>query len=615
MRVTLVARGTDDAIAVDVPAGRQGEDGPTVRRLALDAGVGLAGACGGKGTCGKCRVRISGAASPVTAQEVRHLEPGALAAGIRLACQVTPLGELTVEYDQPGEASILTWGRWKRGRLRPNARSVQVTIPSPAASPSQEGAVRRALGEAGHGACAFSPPALADLPAALRQGGGRVAVTLTGSVVTGVEPAADALPRVLGVAFDVGTTTLAAYLHDLVTGDLLATAASVNPQTAYGADVISRLGAALENPAARQVLAGAVREALSDLATRLARQAGVPARRIHEAVVVGNTAMHHLLLGIHPAGLAYAPYLPAVTAAMDLPAAELGLEIAPGGRVHLLPNIAGYVGADTVGVILATGLDRKRRPAMAVDIGTNGEIVLTDGRRMAACSAAAGPAFEGARISCGMTAAEGAIDRADVVDGILRLHVIGGGRPKGLCGSGLVDLAALLLEHGLLTEQGRLQAPARGAPPDVVRRLAASAQGAEFVLEDGAGGGPRLALTQRDIRELQLAKGAIRAATDVLLRELGVGAGDLSAVYLAGAFGNHLRPASAAAIGLLPAVPHGRIVPVGNAAGTGARMALLSVTERRRAARSAGRVQYVELASAPGFQQTFVERLAFPPSR
>ncbi len=613
MRVNFVASDTGEALSVDLPEGRPGVPAPTLRRLALDAGVALASACGGRGTCGKCRVKVRGAASQVTAQEERLLSPGDRAAGVRLACQVTPAGDLTAEYDRGGSASILTWGRWKSGRLRPNVRTVAVDVSPQAAS--HEEAVRQALRGAGQRNTVLSLAALAELPAALRQGDGHLVVTLAGDAVTGVSPAGREMRPPLGVAFDVGTTTLAGYLHDLAGGDVLATAAAVNPQTTYGADVITRLGAALEDPTARQALATVVRAALSDLAGQLARQAGVSSRQIHEVVVVGNTAMHHLLLGIHPAGLAYAPYRPAITAPMNLAAADLGLSIAPGGRVYLLPNIAGYVGADTVGILLATGLDRKRRPAMAIDIGTNGEIVVTDGRRMVACSAAAGPAFEGARISCGMTAAVGAIDRADMVDGHLQLHVIGGGRAKGLCGSGLVDLVALLLGHGLVSEQGRLQAPAGGGQTELGRRVTVSAQGTGFTLEDGSDGGARSALTQRDVRELQLAKGAIRAATEIAMRELELDATDLSAVYLAGAFGNTLRPSSAAAIGLLPAVPPERIVPVGNAAGTGARMALLSVDERRRAARIAREVLYVELASAPGFQEVFIDRLGFPPAR
>lgn len=518
----------------------------SLRELALSAGVLLPSACGGRGTCGKCRVRVRGALTAPTGPELRHLSTEELAGGWRLACQSIPQGSVEVEYAPlPGAIPVLTAGEMPPVRLNP------------------------AWGRLGD-------------------------------------------PAPLGLAVDVGTTTVAAYLMDLATGSMLAVASCLNPQTAFGADVVSRLTLAISEPDGLMRLSSAIRAAIGDLANACCRQAGVIAKRIVEVAVVGNTAMHHLLLALEPQSLAYAPYLPAATGPIDLPASDLGLALAPGARVHVLPVIAGYVGADTVAVAVATGLDRARRLSLAVDIGTNGEMLLGDRQRLLACSAAAGPAFEGARISQGMTAAAGAIDRVEEQDGDLQLHVIGGGPGVGICGSGLLDVAAILVRHGLVGPGGRMRFDAAGAAPGLARRLVDAEGGAAFVLQEGGGGQRRVTVTQRDIRELQLAKGAIRAGIHLLMLRLGVETSQVQRLYLSGAFGNYLRPESALAVGLLPPVAAERIVAVGNAAGTGARMALLSLVERRRAARLARRVEYVELAGRPDFQEVFVDSLAFP---
>ena len=503
---------------------------------------------------------------------------------------------------------VLTAGDMPPVRLSPNVRRLRLQVPWPLEGRTPNQALRQALQAAGAGRPRLSAVAADGLAAALDRGRGAVTVTLVGRDLVEVAPdpqgdAAAGIPAPLGLAVDVGTTTVAAYLMDLSSGRQLAVASCLNPQAAFGADVISRLTLAITETDGLARLSTAIRGAINELATQACRLAGVSTDRIFELVVVGNTAMHHLLLGIKPDSLAFAPYLPAIVDPVTVPAGDLGLDVARGARVHLLPIIAGYVGADTVGMVLATGLDRARRVSLAVDIGTNGEMVLGDRRRLLACSTAAGPAFEGARISRGMTAAAGAIDRADVVDGELRLHVIGGGAASGICGSGLVDVAAILLRHGLVEPSGRLRAagaaPA-GTPAGLAARLAAGPGGPEFVLQEEAAGVGRVTITQRDIRELQLATGAIRAGITMLIRELGIETGQVRRLYLAGAFGNYLRPESAVAIGLLPRLPLERIVPVGNAAGTGARMALLSVVERRRAARLARRVEYVELAGTGG---------------
>ena len=387
------------------------------------------------------------------------------------------------------------------------------------------------------------------------------------------------------LAFDLGTTTVAAYLMDAKSGETLAQANCMNPQIQYGADVISRIQYALEghgrdlSSCVRQVLAGLTREA--------ARHADISPEEISTACIVGNTAMHHLLLNIDPKPLIVPPYMPAARESLCLPAKDL-LPIAKDGAVRILPNIAGFVGSDTVGCLLATGLDTAEELTLLIDIGTNGEMVLGDRNRRIACSTAAGPAFEGARIECGMRGTAGAVDHAAIRAGSLVFHTIGGEKPAGLCGSGLLDLIAALLETGELDGSGRLQS------------------GNVFRLE-----GTGVYLTQKDVREVQLAKAAVRAGIEMMCAAMGVQAEDIRRVLLAGAFGNYMDPASACAIGMIPPVLLDRICPVGNAAGEGAQMAALSRSAFDRSARLAGETAFLELASLPAFNDCYVDCLPF----
>lgn len=383
-------------------------------------------------------------------------------------------------------------------------------------------------------------------------------------------------------AFDVGTTTLVGYLLDGRTGELLATASALNPQTQYGADVISRIQAVLENRQAP--MQDCVRQALGELTRELAGKAGISCEDISLAAIVGNTTMHHLLLWIDPSSLVTPPYMPAVTEAMELPAGDL-LPIR--GKLRILPNIAGFVGADTVACMVAARFSRREELTLMIDIGTNGEMVLGSKTGWAACSTAAGPAFEGAKISRGMRGCPGAVDRVWLEDGQLRFHVIGEGTALGLCGSGLLDLAACLLETGVIDDSGRLE-------------------GKAFLLP-----GTDIVLTQADVREVQLAKAAIRAGIEVLCGHLEAVPEDIRHVLLAGAFGNYLNPSSACRIGMIPPCLLDRIQPIGNAAGTGARLCALSQTEFAYSQTLAKGTGFLELASLPDFQDRFVDALGF----
>lgn len=383
------------------------------------------------------------------------------------------------------------------------------------------------------------------------------------------------------IAFDIGTTTVVGYLMDGKNGQVLAQSGILNPQSQFGADVISRIQHVLDGGGGE--MQSCIRSALDSLTREAAAQAGIAPEAIGTAAIVGNTAMHHLLLGIDPSPLVTPPYMPNVSEAMELDADGL-LPIS--GKVRILPNIAGFVGGDTVGCMTAVRFDQLEELTLLVDIGTNGEMVLGDKNRRIACSTAAGPAFEGAKISCGMRGAEGAVDHVSFRHGKIIPHVLGEGTAKGLCGSGLLDLIAVLLDAGILDESGALDEK-------------------EYRLTDN------VILTQKDIREVQLAKAAIRAGIELLAEKLGVQVGDIRQVLLAGAFGNYLTPASACRIGMIPPVLEDRIKMIGNAAGAGAKLCALSRSEYEYSKSLAAHTEFLELASLPQFQDRYVDALTF----
>jgi uncharacterized 2Fe-2S/4Fe-4S cluster protein (DUF4445 family) len=387
----------------------------------------------------------------------------------------------------------------------------------------------------------------------------------------------------------------------------------LNGQAPFGADVISRVSYTMLEADGLATLHARVVATINDLVERLLASAGVAREHVYEAVAVGNATMLHILLGIDPEPISLAPFIPAIEQAVSLPARDAGVRLHPEARLSTLPHLGAYVGADIVGGILATGIARNadEKLRLYVDVGTNGEIVIGSAVRTLATAAPAGPAFEGAQIRCGMRASDGAIEGVRIDDDV-HLQVIGGDvSPLGICGSGLVDVVAELLKCGLVDSSGRLMRPeqVRGALPEgLVQRLITVGAMRAFALAPEYD----IVLTQPDIRALQFAKGAIAAGIDVLMQQLGLCAADLHEVLLAGSFGSYINPASARAIGLVPWVPVERIVAVGNAAGEGAKIALLSFREREAAKRIPEFIEYVELSGRPEFNDIFTDALAFP---
>jgi uncharacterized 2Fe-2S/4Fe-4S cluster protein (DUF4445 family) len=405
------------------------------------------------------------------------------------------------------------------------------------------------------------------------------------------------------LAVDIGTTKLAAYLVNLATGDTSAQAGAMNPQIAYGEDILSRIGYCEEHEDGLSVLQSRLVGTLNALVKEMCAEAGIVSDQIVEAVAVGNTAMHHLFAGLGVRQLAMTPYVPTTSQALEIGARDIGLEIAKGARLHLLPNIAGYVGADHTSVILATDIWKTDRISVAVDIGTNTEITLAAHGRLSSCSCASGPAFEGAHIRDGMRAADGAIERVQIKDDEIRVFTIGGKPPVGICGSGILDAVAEMRRCGILDDKGALQEDhPRVRPTDTLPELL-------LVPADATGHGRDITLNRKDVNEIQLAKGAIRTGLELLLLEAGIGAEEIEDFIVAGAFGTYISIPSAIRVGMFPDLPLERFRQVGNAAGMGAKQALISQSRRRMAQDVVKQIKYIELTTHPAFHKQFMQAL------
>ncbi len=568
------------------------------------AGIALESVCGGAGTCGKCRVCIlEGETGAPTPQEEELLTAAQLERGMRLACQVRPLGDLCIEVPQPPHARasrLQLESELAEVPLEPAVLSSDLAVPLPAA-PGDHGSdlarILAALGEDAPAAAGLRVDleGLRALPATLRKHAGAVsAVTRSGELLGLL--AAGRIP--LGAAVDLGSTKIAFFLYDLADGCLLASRGISNPQAAHGSDIVSRIRYAMEKDASR--LGVMVVEAANETLAAMCAEAGRERADIFEMALVGNTAMHHLFLGLPVEQLGHSPYLAATDLPLEVKSRDLGLALNPAAVVYLPPPIAGYVGSDHLAAMAATRLWERPEPCLLLDIGTNTEVALWAGGRIRSCSCASGPAFEGGGLSQGMRAVEGAIEDVclDAASGGPRLSVIGDAMPRGICGSGILSALAAMAQAGVVDASGRLMegAPGIGRTEDGL---------AYWLSPPGGGGGEGVAVTQGDVREIQKAKGAIRAGVDALLAQAGVEYSQLEEIVLAGAFGTYTDPVAALRIALLPPVSPQRVTRVGNAAGAGARSMLRSIPFRHKAEEIAGRIEYLELSSYPSFATLF----------
>ena len=544
-------------------------EGTTLLEAQIRANLPADAPCGGRGTCKKCAVEYRRAGETVWRKE--------------LACRVHVDADYEVRLLRGGERlQVLTQSAEHDAAWDPmvSVRHVKVEPCRRGDSTADWSRLCAALG----GEWQVNLRVCKSLGKLLKDTGGDVWAVTCGDHVLDV---CAEEPKAYMAAFDLGTTSIAGYLIDVGERRVAVTDGIRNPQAQYGGDVISRADYALSN--GPEALANCAREAINGLLGGMCERAGVARERVYAVLLAGNTAMHHLFLGISPDSLVHAPYNPVVSEPLSLSAAHYGLHTHFAARLFMLPVIGGFVGADTVACLIAGDWLTREKLTLMIDIGTNGELVLGNRDRRLACSTAAGPAFEGAKITCGMRGAEGAIDHVWTEGGQLRWHVLGNAKPVGICGSGLVDLAAVLLGTGAMDESGRLET---GDRYDI--------------------GDTGVYVTQKDIREMQLAKAAMAAGIVLMAEKLGVRIEDIREVNIAGAFGNYIDPDSACAIGLIPAVLRERIIPVGNAAGEGAKRSLMNLHDWRSGRKLAETTEFLELATMPTFQDEFVDQLDFP---
>jgi len=594
--------------------------GQTFLRAAQDAGIDVMATCGGRGRCHSCRIKIvKGSVPPPTIMDTVQLGHDEVREGFRLSCQTAVSSDCAVMVMPPiaeGGHQILSCSHVFRETtsLDSGVEKRLIKAGLPTEEHHQTSDLEEILAALGNGVAPDVPlDLLRKVPALLRDDGGALTVTTFNKRIIDLELGDTTMHR-YGMAFDIGTTSIVGFLLDLATGEQLAAVGSLNPQAVYGGDLMSRIAFAQFNAEALKKLQTRVLAAINGFVKEACDKAKVAPAHVYKVVIVGNTCMHHIFLGIDPTHVGLAPYAPSVRSPIVVTARELLVRVNPNAAVCFLPIVAGFVGADTMAVVLATRIYDSPHVRVAVDIGTNGEVVMGSRRKLVACSAPAGPALEGAQIRHGMRGALGAIEKVEIADDVV-CGVIGGVPPIGICGSGLIDAVAKMLDAKIVGPSGLLRIEERDVLAPALRdRLVERDGERQFVLAwaMASGHGQDITISQQDIRQLQLAKGAIYSGILMLKKVMGVQDGQIKELMLAGGFGNYINIESAVRIHLLPELPVERIRYVGNAAALGAQMALLSETERNRAIALARSIEHVSLAARPDFQDIFIEAICFP---
>ncbi len=594
--------------------------GETVYEALHDTEVDLNGDCGGIGKCGKCKIKVLSSIGPPTEEEVQFLDDEELERGIRLACRTKVDKDLVINTAENGFQGeyfqILKTGVQPILHPDPLVQKRLITLPPylQHESISELDKIKLVLVPEYRDLKA-SIHSLRTLPEKLRQTQYRGAAVLHGDLLMDWQNWEE-VDRYYGLVFDLGTSTVVGKLINLSNGSEEAVVSGLNSQIKYGTNLISRLQYIMEREDGLDTMHRLIANDLNKITSRLLRAAGLKPDDIFIAVAAGNTTMQHLLLGLDPSGIAEAPFSPVLTDGLIVKASDVDLQLHPEGLLYVMPTKAGYIGGDLISVILASGVwEQDDEVILGLDLGTNGEVFLGNRRRLMTCSAAAGPALEGARISHGMIARAGAIEAVSFEDNSLLYHVIGNIRPKGICGSGLVEMIAVLLQLGVIDYEGTLR-PSEGTEGAWLKpRLIPNDQVYDFMVAspDESYDQRPVLLTQKDIRELQLAKGAIAAGIMTLIDEMGITPHDIRRVYLAGALGNYVNPYSAVRIGLIPGgIDPEIITSIGNAASTGASMVLLAKEYWRTANELSGFIEHIELSSRVDFNQYFVENIDFP---
>ena len=579
-------------------------------------GIGIDSTCGGYGTCKKCRIKVTEGDVEPSKLDFRAFTATEIKEGWRLACLVRTAKDISVDVPalttRPKAATV---GVGRQVILRPAVQKRYIELEEPSLSDQRTDIVRifDAVDDIEANASLAS---MRELPRILRASNYKVTAVFVDQEFLGIE-AGDTTGLRYGIAYDLGTTTVVATLLDLNTGTPVAVKSMLNKQQPFGADVITRISATMLDPDALAKLSGLAQETLNQLTQEVCVEADVNPKNVYELAIAGNATMTQLLLGIDPEPLGVAPFIMASADYPNIDVKEIGIAVHPLAKAVILPSLGAYVGGDIIAGALASGMDRDKRLRLFIDVGTNCEIVLGDGDKILATAAPAGPAFEAASIKCGVRAASGAIETIKVVDGELEIGTIDDTPAVGICGSGLVDACASLVQVGLLDHSGKFVSDeaALTISPKLASRLVTREGERVFVLTWSKEVGDLsdcVFLTQRDVRELQFAKAAIATGWALLLEEFGVQESEIQQVLLAGSFGSYLSPSSAVKIGLVPKLSVMRIMSAGNVAGEGAKMVLLSAQERNGAQSLLEAIDYIELSDREDFNDKFVERLAFP---
>lgn len=589
--------------------------GLTALEAMQKAEIGIESPCGGLGVCGKCKIQIDGILTPPDSVETSFIYSDELKKGVRLACRTVLEKDTTVKILKESllhNQIILTNTVLKTIEISPGIKKYALNL-KPATLENQFSDMEAVLVELNKlrktkTQCS-NLQLIRELPEVLRKSAYRVTAVINGDCLIGLEYG-DTTKNLYGIAFDIGTTTVVGTLFSLDTGREIAIASRMNPQIIYGENVIARINYSLTNPDGTEKLKNSVLSGLNEIIDEVTEKAEITRESVYEIVLVGNTTMNHLFFGISVEGLSKVPFVPVTTSPVTEKASVLGFNINPAGTAHFLPCIGGFVGADTVGVLISSDIHDSEKNILAIDIGTNGEIMLGNKDRILTCSTAAGPAFEGAHISFGMRASAGAISHIRADGEEIHLEVIGNKKPIGICGSGLIDAVAIMLNLGIIDYTGRIpdreeflnEHPGRTG---IAEKIIALENQNGFLLTEG------IYVSQRDVREIQLAKGAIFAGIKILQKISGITDEDVSCIYLAGAFGNFIDPKNSRDIGLVSNLSLEKIVSIGNAALAGAKLCLLSEEYKKKAESVAGASEYIELSNEMEFQMIFADAMIF----
>lgn len=590
---------------------KQAESGTNLLKFMRKNSIDVNASCGGHGTCGKCKVKVEGLPDIKSDKEKKMLGSKSIEKGYRLACYNLIKADLDIYLDDiKQEAKIMTETKSRQIKNSPHIKKEYVVLDLPCIE-DQKSDYERLLHFSGTHKAAASIEFLRDLPETIRKEDFKVTLGIMDKKLLFVE-SGDTANKLYGIAVDIGTTTIAAYLYDLKTGTKLDVYSQLNPQRKFGADVLSRIDYSMNSYEAFEEMNSVILESLNGIFADLCKQNNIMISDIYSVVFVGNTTMMHFLLKIPAKNIAVAPFIPVTTELFKVRAYEIGVNINKNGYAFAFPSVSAYVGADTVGAVLSSGMYESRKISLLIDIGTNGEIALGNSEWLYACSTAAGPAFEGANIRNGVGGVSGAIDKLEITSEI-KYSTIGNKPAIGLCGSGIVDAIAGMLSVGIIDETGRIDSENTELNDNFKKRISIvdGINSLIIIGNEESETGIDVAITQKDIREIQNAKAAIAAGIKVLAKHAGIELNEIDRVFLAGGFGSYINIESALKIGLIPGELKGKIISIGNAAGAGAIEGLISIKMLKKAVQIKDRIKYIELSSRPDFVTEYVESMMF----